>query len=809
MLEFFRKHQKYFFAVITVVIIISFSFFGTYDTLPGNAIHEQVAFTAIDGTQIKRHELDSVVYFLSTDNEDKRLFGGVWGPNFLNDGVIKKDVLATGLAEMLVKAYPEALSDELQIRLEKEKRYSPYAHPQAKFISAEGAWNYFAPQMKTYYDAMRRANDATSSEAFAARVALYLNERRFPAPLLRQVLQYQQKQYAWLTPDPNLDHLDLSLFGYHTMEDWFGARFMRMMAEFIINSSMLAEQKGYQVTKEEALADLMRNAEISYHQNGRNPHLGVANSNEYFKEQLRILNIDQTRATRIWQQVLLFRRLFHDVGNAVITDTLLPQKFYAFSKETAVGDLYHLPEELHFGNSREMHKFELYLYAVAKRPRFDKMNDQEMLAVPSTFLAVDEVKKKYPELVQKRYVLELAQVKKSALNSKVGLKETWNWEVEDANWQRLKKEFPVLGAKKADTREERFAVLDGVDDRTRVKIDAFAREEIVDSHPEWLEKALNEAEAKEEAVGISSKGGNSIVIGLENRQELMQLLDKAPLKGEEPKSSAAKEAAAKLMHFSGDEVHYYRIRVIERNPQEEILSFAEANQQGIVDQILDKQLETHYVKMRDSAPSEFKKDDGTWRAFAEVKDKVSNNYFEKLVKAIQNNYVAATGDKTVASMTSDRAASLRFYALARDLKAQLEQGQGKEAIVVEEEEDAPRAFADQFKIGKSSFKASRSSEEQLLNVGEMLSLNTDQWTQVNAPVNGDLYFMQVKGKENGDEIAAVFEKTNDAHHLLSNDAQRIFMHEVIGILKAKKAISLDYLDRASEDSMDKAADKEE
>lgn len=63
MLQFFRKYQTYFFAVITVVIIISFSFFGTYNTLPANAIHEQVTFTAVDGSEIKRMELDEMILF--------------------------------------------------------------------------------------------------------------------------------------------------------------------------------------------------------------------------------------------------------------------------------------------------------------------------------------------------------------------------------------------------------------------------------------------------------------------------------------------------------------------------------------------------------------------------------------------------------------------------------------------------------------------------------------------------------------------------------------------------------------------------
>ena len=293
MLEFFRKYQRYFFLIITVVIIISFSFFGTYNTITSNPIHEQIAFKAVDGTEVTRAELEEMAIFLGTDKQDKLLFGGLWGPNFLNDGVVKNDILATGLAAILTEQYANDIQPDLYTRLEKEKRYALYVHPEAKFLNVESAWGYFAPSLKGSFDELRHSNNPISPEALNARINLYLGEKKFPAPLLRQVLRYQEKQYSWLTPDINLDRTDLSLFGYHTVEDWFGPKFMRIIAEFIINSAKIAEQKGYEVSKAETLADLRRNAEISFKENANNPNLGVANSNEYYNEQLRRLGMDQ------------------------------------------------------------------------------------------------------------------------------------------------------------------------------------------------------------------------------------------------------------------------------------------------------------------------------------------------------------------------------------------------------------------------------------------------------------------------------------------------------------------------------------
>jgi GcvH upstream region-like protein len=809
MLEFFRKHQKYFFAVISVVIITSFSFFGTYDTLAGNAIHDQVAFKAVDGTNIKRGELDSMVHFIGTDNDDKRFFGGAWGPNFLNDGVIKKDFLNTGLAEILVAAYPEPILRDLEPRLEKEKRFTLYTHPQAKFLSTEEAWAYFIPNMKSYFDVMRGSKNPVSNNAFTARVGLFLSERRFPPQMLKQILRYQEKQYSWLAPDQNLDYIDLSLFGYHTTEDWFGPRFMRLIAEFIINGSKLAQEKGYQVSKTEALADLMRNSEASYQQNLKNPNLGVTNSSEYFNEQLRLLGMDQTQAVKIWQQVLLFRRLFQDVGNSVLVDNLMPQKFYAFAKETVSGDLYSLPVELQLADYRSLQKFETYLYATAKRGRVDKMSDKELLAVPTSFLSLEEVKKKYPELIQKQYDLRVAHASKSALYPKVGLKDTWNWEVEDANWARLKKEFPTLGVKKGDTRDERFAALDSLDDRTRGRVDAIARSAIVDSHPEWLQKALEAAPEKQMLVGISTRGGDFFVKGLENRDELIRLLDNAPLINQtKEQSSATKQAASALAQFSGDNINYYRITVVERKPEEKILTYAQADEAGVLDQLLDKQLEAQYAKIREVNPAQYRQEDGSWKALDEVKDRVADSYFEKLIKAIQADYIATSGDKTVATttMTGDRAASLRFYAHARDLRTKLQQGAPDAAEQIIEvqplsKEDEPlvKAIDEQLKLEKVPYKADRSTLNDSLDIGELIALAPNAWSAVRAPVNGELSFMQVKSKGNGDGSAAIVQKTSDMHRLLSNDAQRNYMHGVVRILKDKNAISLDYMESSEEE----------
>jgi hypothetical protein len=89
MLDFFRKYQRYFFIVIAVVIVISFSFFGTFQTLnqPGK-IEDKVIGKTIDGSKMMKSDVDRMIRFLASDRNDTALAEKGVMPNFFNNGVI-------------------------------------------------------------------------------------------------------------------------------------------------------------------------------------------------------------------------------------------------------------------------------------------------------------------------------------------------------------------------------------------------------------------------------------------------------------------------------------------------------------------------------------------------------------------------------------------------------------------------------------------------------------------------------------------------------------------------------------------------
>lgn len=779
MLGFMRKHQKYFFVIITIVIVISFSFFGTYSTLAGNSIHEQTAFTTVNGQEIPRQDLEEMALFIGTDSEDKKLFGGVWGPNFLNDGLIKKDFLETGLAEILIESYKQDLKGDLQLRLQKEARYKPYTHPQAQFVSSANAWNYFSPELPGNLTALQKATDPISQDTVNARIQLFLAERRFPSPYLKQVLRYQESQLNWIEKDDSLDYQDLSLFGYHTVDDWFGGRFVRLISEFIFNAAEIAEKKGYRVSKDEALADLMKNAEQSFKENRNSPQNTVANSTEYFDQQLMRMRMDKLKAARIWQKVMLFRRLFQDEASAVFVDPTTYNAFNYFANTGVSSDIYRLPEELGFSDFKTLQRFETYLDLVSKRTKEEKTS----LLAPKEFLTVAEISKKAPELVQKQYLLDIASVNKKDLQAKVSLKETLAWELDEKNWPKIKTQFPELGLQKGTSSNERLDAIEKLDGITRSRLDQFAREQVIVAHPEYLDSALENAPARAVRVNLSLRGANSTFDGLVQGNDLITLLDKSPLN----------EEVAELKKLSFDKEHYYRVKVLEKSPNLEILTFAEANKGNVLDSLIDQALEIAYVQLRSEDPATYQNADKSWKPYDQVKDKVALAYYKKTLDKIKDQLKERSDKDKYQNLDGERLASYRFVAWGEDLLKRFKKAP-EMAEKMTRSLDTPTTFANQFNWTKSEQKISKKSSTQLPSADKILGLSANNWSDTVLFPNGDVYFAFVSGtiREDGaDEV--LLNQVARARFLLGSDVQRTYLRSLIPLLKDKRAISFDYI----------------
>jgi hypothetical protein len=204
MLNFLRKHQRIFFIFITVAIVVSFSFFGTYSTTCQQAAPpDKEIVTGVCGTPIMGQELAALCRLIEHSPFDG--YAGEKGgiPNFLNDGVIEKDFMANGLGVMLARRYFEELKTDLDLRVKKIHHFRPYVHPRAPQISAEGTWARFSPAMLEHYRGLKAKSDQATTETLAMMCQLYLDQAMVSPETLRQILFMQQNQQG-VPPDPVL-----------------------------------------------------------------------------------------------------------------------------------------------------------------------------------------------------------------------------------------------------------------------------------------------------------------------------------------------------------------------------------------------------------------------------------------------------------------------------------------------------------------------------------------------------------------------------------------------------------------------------
>ncbi len=546
MLHFFRKHQKYFFLFTTVIIVTSFAFFGTYQAFaPGfgrGGGSDEVAFHSIDGKAVKRSYLDHMTRFLS--REDWMHSAKIFDSNYLNDGIVSKDFLEGGLVQSLLAHFIEEYREELEARLAKEKNYKTYQHPYLSSLSAAGVWALFAPEIPEKLAFLQAAEDPIGS--FDARVSLFLAEKSFPPAFLTQVLRYQERDQLRAPGDPRLMKDVVSLFGYHDLSDWFGEHFVQSIAEVVINTAALARQKGYSVSREELLTDLLYKSQKTYDAISANVSLPADNGHDFFQLYLRYKGLDEPSAMRIWEDISLFRRMMQDVGSAALVDALPLEQFYRYANEHATIELYQMAPEYRFKNDDEAKVFAAYLEAVAPNPGLKE--------IPEAYAEIELVEARSPELVGKRYRIYVGSVEKEALKAKVSTKETWDWEL--ANWEQLKSAFPQLGMKEGSP----FEILDKMENRK--KIDAYAAGQIVEAHPEWIEEAVKEASMRETVLFLSSAGEKELLPGVADRAAFQKMLD----------------TEGEVVGYTQDQKHYYRILVYERSEKEEILTFKEAKE---------------------------------------------------------------------------------------------------------------------------------------------------------------------------------------------------------------------------------------
>lgn len=778
MLNFLRKHQRIFFIVITATIVVSFSFFGTYSTMANQTVvQDKELFKGVTGKPIMQQELASLCRLIESSPFDRTAWekGGI--PNFLNDGVIEKDFLASGLGMMLAKRYFDELKADLDVRVKKIHNFRPYVHPRTTHISVESVWTRFSPNMAEHFRTLKAKSDQATTETLALMTQLYLDQAMLPPDTLKQVLMMQQNQQG-IESDPFLSRADLSVFGFKSLEDWFGPRFIPLVAQFILNSAQLAEERGYAIKTEEIRADLYQNIYHAYSQVSQNTELSPEDADQYFQMKMRGLGLDESMLLGAWKKVMLFRRLFDDGSGSVLIDRLVYQQFDRFAKENVHVSLYQLPLALQLADFRSMLKLQVYLENIAvdaSRLRVD-------LRIPKQFASMEQIEKKAPELIERQIELEWSGINKEEIASSISVKETWDWEASDAHWDLLRKNFPELSSLKADSRETRLAALDKLDKKLRVKVDQFSRSKMVNEHPEKIQQFLGQAVTKNASIGLKMRGGDLPFTKVKDNAELIALLENAAVKNESPNT-----ANERLNLYTPDGENFFRIEVLNRAQEKKVLAFEEAFQDGTLDKLLDKRLEEAYPEVRKKDSRYFQQANGQWKPFKEVKDQVGKHVFADLLKAIENQYQSQFG----LLPGKEGELPLIFYSNAR-LLLHVKEAQKHIRLTPEDSEwittsSEKKTIANQWLLEKTEQVVERCTELPF-SKDEMFKLPVSEWSSVIVGDRGCLafFFVQEKGSSGKSPVDSV----EQGHQILSFDAKRDMMLQILQKIQQKKAIDL-------------------
>lgn len=532
MLHFFRKHQKFLFIFVTIIIVFSFVFFGTYQAFrPGLTATDEVLFKAIDGTKIKKSYFTAFCHFL----EEEATFPT--SRNFLNDGVISRAILETKAATFLFEKDSQSFGADLEQRRLKEMAYAPYTHPSASFISADAIWSIFAPDVKENLEALKRLGKGKPRELFETKVALFLSEKRFPPAFLSQVLRYQEQQYAAASPDYRLQQDATALFGYKTLSDWFGENFVNQAAVLILNGAALARTEGLKVTREEVIADLALKNEKLFQSMKEELPAHIATPAALFRFYLMQQGLDESTLVTLWQDILLFRRLMDEKKSIACGDNFALKEFYAVAGEEVVLERYEMAPEFQFKNEEELKRFENYMSLVGKQGRSLDVFEAAEIA---------EIEKRAPELVASRFVVDIVELSKEELQGKVSVRESWEWE--EKNWDAVAAHFPQFNLKTSQD-------LAALDSKGRNLVDGFARSKIVDTHPEWLAEAFQAKQSEQKELFLKGKETTAPLVGISDPASFKALLEKEE----------------KLEAYTQDGLHFYTIVVKERKPKEIVL----------------------------------------------------------------------------------------------------------------------------------------------------------------------------------------------------------------------------------------------
>lgn len=758
MLNFLRKYQKIVFGAVTGALIISILFFGSYGAMmtPQTEEKDQILGNAMDGSPVSKLYIEKMMRFLSTDHSDQdvRFSGKI--PNYFNSGVIREDFIETGFAKLLAIHYFDFIKKDLEERLEKQKSFRGYQHPAASFISAETLRNQMLPALARDVAQIKNKDFTITKENLDVLFHAYTESRHFSSDLLRQFLGYQQDRYDWIAKDPYLYQGDLSLFHFHDVEDWFGPTFHQMLCQAIHNMALYAKQQGFKVTEKEAKADLLKIGYESLTAHSSEPVTDELFNNAW-KQVLASCRVSEKEAIRIWQEVLLCKKMLEEEKQSILVDHLCDADFANFGGEAREVAVYSLPAELQFKDFGSLMKFQVYLEAVAKNKK-----EASLIDLPKQFKTKEEIAMAHPELLVDSFDLLIKQVKASELGIHVSYKQLIDWQI--AHQKELKVAFEQIALMKEQ--QDFIEVLDHLDDATRSKIDKYSLKQIIKENPELIAKSLEQASSEKKTLVTSILRDEVSLPGIIDPKEFFNLLTQT--------------TESKIENFSQDQEHFYTIEVVSTSKEPELLSFKRAKELGVLEKMLDAKLQKHLQAAKSAQPSLFLNEKGEAKPFESVKEHIGAFYFKELLEKLDKLSAQETKQKNIYHHYAD----LRLLSFMQKAKEDIEKT-GSHSPYLQKELFAHLEARDE--------KVKRSDKKEYVKES-LFELSEGTFSPLITASRGDLCFYKVLSRLPSDpkEMASAIERKQK---LLGEEARRKLMLELAKQMVEKESLHLEQAQR--------------
>lgn len=558
MLKFFYKNQKKFIAVIAVIVAVSGLGVG-WKRSPTEikTYSNRVVFKTKSGRKYTDREFSVLKKFFVYEAYPFSGNPNEW--NFLNEGLLTERFLTNKVGEKLfLQTYQKGFPKD-----EWEKQYQSYRRFDAPFISAEEVWKTSAPRLYAALQLLQKTDNPVSSEAFSARVRLFLEEKKFPHYVLRQLLNYRRKIFN-LQEDASLESKELRMFGYKHIGDWFGDEFVCESLKTLLR--FIDEQKKYMAmpSMQEAQQDFYDKARQAFYKIRK--HVPSDYTFEQFVGNFfQFFDAEESEFFRIYREILLFKRAFLLLEGTVAFDYQPLQEFFAMGQDSTTVEVVRLPKEYHFKQQDDLAAFEAYLHLVC-------MPTSHLLDLPTTYRSVKAVQNSEPKLVGRRFSLSYQKIELQKLEHLVPMAEVYQWYQNSKNFDLLLQKFPQLEV--CSSAKDFYKLKPSVVD----SVHSFVRKEILRQSSDRLLEALSMGQTNSHDVFLSP-GKDSILEGI---------LDGATLAEELLNHEV-------LPIYTQDDEHYYSFQVHHSYDQLEIIPFREVLRKGVKQYLLDTYSDKAYM----------------------------------------------------------------------------------------------------------------------------------------------------------------------------------------------------------------------